>query len=192
MKRNRNGRLYLVDPRTIWELWKVLHIYTGKKIRRNPPSSGFIGESMVYWTWITDACMCQYNCITMKLEKQNRNKRWVLKYLSIAIVGLALLLPYCAYVDVVEYMPSTRLNGRCHYYDNEVLSILCVTQSKMQKIYTFRLQIDPACTFGAWHPLAAEKIMSFNMSSANNFAVFQQGHLRIRQPQRNVCQQDSN
>jgi beta-galactoside alpha-2,6-sialyltransferase (sialyltransferase 1) len=35
-------------------------------------------------------------------------------------IGLGLLLPVCRYVDVVEYIPSTRLNGFCHYYDDEV------------------------------------------------------------------------
>lgn len=34
--------------------------------------------------------------------------------------GLALLLPYCSYLDMVEYMPSTKLTSRCHYYDSEV------------------------------------------------------------------------
>lgn len=30
------------------------------------------------------------------------------------------MLPVCKYVDIIEYIPSTRLNGRCHYYDEEV------------------------------------------------------------------------
>lgn len=34
--------------------------------------------------------------------------------------GLALLLPHCPHVDFIEYIPSTRLNGRCHYYSKEV------------------------------------------------------------------------
>lgn len=39
---------------------------------------------------------------------------------KIAFIGLALLLPYCPVVHFIEYIPSTRLNGRCHYYSKEV------------------------------------------------------------------------
>lgn len=45
MKKRPNAKLFLVDPRSIWSLWRTLHIFTGTKIRKNPPSSGFIGES---------------------------------------------------------------------------------------------------------------------------------------------------
>lgn len=76
MKLRPKAKFYLIDPRSIWNLWKVLHINVGLEISPNPPSSGFI--------------------------------------------GLALLLPYCSYIDIAEYIPSTRLNGRCHYYDEEV------------------------------------------------------------------------
>lgn len=44
MKRRPDAKFYLLDPRSIWNLWKQLHIYTGVKIRQNPPSSGFIGN----------------------------------------------------------------------------------------------------------------------------------------------------
>lgn len=43
MKRHPDAKAYLLDPRSIWNLWRTLHIYTGVKIRQNPPSSGFIG-----------------------------------------------------------------------------------------------------------------------------------------------------
>lgn len=58
MKKNSNAKLYLIDPRSIWNLWKTLHIFTGIHIRRNPPSSGFIGESMAtsYLLRIIDEC----------------------------------------------------------------------------------------------------------------------------------------
>lgn len=44
MKRRPDAKFYLLDPRSIWNLWKALHVYTGLKIRQNPPSSGFIGQ----------------------------------------------------------------------------------------------------------------------------------------------------
>ncbi|KAI8128726.1 6-sialyltransferase 2, Beta-galactoside alpha-2 [Lucilia cuprina] len=91
-RRYPKSRAFLIDPHSIWRLWQSLQMFANNRpIRKNPPSSGFI--------------------------------------------GLALLLPHCPVVDFIEYIPSTRLNGRCHYYSKE---------------------INSACTFGAWHPLAAE------------------------------------
>lgn len=85
---------------------------------------------------------------------------------SSGFIGLALLMPVCAHVDLVEYVPSTRLNGRCHYYDEDV---------------------NPACTFGSWHPLAAEKLMAYAMSAADAFTTFQRGWVRVRRPRKNEC-----
>ena len=76
MEQNPNADFHLIDPRSLWGLWKVLQDYSKVSIPRNPPSSGFI--------------------------------------------GIAMLLPICSYLDVVEYIPSTRLNGKCHYYSDEV------------------------------------------------------------------------
>ncbi|XP_055379897.1 beta-galactoside alpha-2,6-sialyltransferase 1 [Condylostylus longicornis] len=118
---------YLIDPRSIWHLWQMLHIFSGEPIRKNPPSSGFI--------------------------------------------GLSLLLPHCPYIDFIEYIPSTRLNGRCHYYSKE---------------------LNAACTFGAWHPLAAEKLMTLDMNIADDFTVFQEGIIRIRRPDHLLCDSISN
>lgn len=52
-------------------------------------------------------------------------------------------------------------------------------------LFSFILQINAACTFGAWHPLAAEKLMTFDMNSANDFSTFQSGIVRIRKPKSN-------
>ncbi|XP_050325683.1 type 2 lactosamine alpha-2,3-sialyltransferase isoform X3 [Bactrocera neohumeralis] len=117
------SRAFLIDPHSVWRLWQSLQTFVGSRpIRRNPPSSGFI--------------------------------------------GLALLLPYCPHIDFIEYIPSTRLNGRCHYYSKEMNS---------------------ACTFGAWHPLAAEKLMALDMNSADDISVYQHGILRIRRPDKLLC-----
>ncbi|XP_073812891.1 beta-galactoside-a-2,6-sialyltransferase [Musca autumnalis] len=85
---------------------------------------------------------------------------------SSGFIGLALLLPHCPVVDFIEYMPSTRLNGRCHYYSKE---------------------INSACTFGSWHPLAAEKLMALDMNVADDMSVFQFGILRMRRPDKLLC-----
>jgi hypothetical protein len=76
MEANPGADFQLINPRSLWSLWRILQDHTSVSIPRNPPSSGFI--------------------------------------------GIAMLLPICSYLDVVEYVPSTRLNGKCHYYSTEV------------------------------------------------------------------------
>lgn len=88
MRSHPEANFFLIDPRSIWNLWKMLRIYMGMRISPNPPSSGFI--------------------------------------------GLAFLLPHCSYIDIVEYIPSTRLNGRCHYYDEEV-KLFCLPLNQIFK-----------------------------------------------------------
>ncbi|XP_054270536.1 beta-galactoside alpha-2,6-sialyltransferase 2 [Macrosteles quadrilineatus] len=106
--------LYLVDPRDLWHLWDFLQARTPARIRRNPPSSGFL--------------------------------------------GLALLLPHCAYVNLFEYVPSMRLTKRCHYFDDDE---------------------DASCTFGVWHPLAAEKLLALNFNTAADKTVFKTGYITV-------------
>lgn len=74
------------------------------------------------------------------------------------ISGIVLMLPHCDTVDVYEYVPSVRLTDRCHYFDE--------------------LE-DSSCTFGVWHPLAAEKMLSLGMNEANDSTVFLSGFIRI-------------
>lgn len=62
-------------------------------------------------------------------------------------------------MDVVEYVPSARVSSRCHYFDSTENS---------------------GCTFGSWHPLAAEKLMTYHLNEATDQEVFQKGFLRVR------------
>lgn len=80
--------------------------------------------------------------------------------------GIAFLLPLCKHIHIVEYIPSTRLTSNCHYYDSEVNS---------------------GCTFGEWHPLAAEKLMTYSMNVASDFSVFQKGIMRIEKKGKDYC-----
>lgn len=48
-------------------------------------------------------------------------------------------------------------------------------------------QMNSACTFGSWHPLAAEKLMALDMNMADDMSVFQFGILRIRRPDKLLC-----
>lgn len=47
--------------------------------------------------------------------------------------------------------------------------------------------MNPSCTFGAWHPLAAEKLTAYDMNSADDYSVFQNGVIRIRKPEKSSC-----
>ncbi|CAH0557889.1 unnamed protein product [Brassicogethes aeneus] len=113
-KRNLKSRLFLMNPKSLWNVWDYIQSNSPSRLRRNPPSSGFL--------------------------------------------GLGILLPYCNFVDIFEYVPSTRVTKRCHYYDPEE---------------------NVACTFGVWHPLAAEKLLTYQMNIADDKTVFQQGFVRI-------------
>ncbi|KAJ8978176.1 hypothetical protein NQ317_009664 [Molorchus minor] len=113
-KRDPKSRFFLVNPQSIWGVWRFLQGNSPSRLRRNPPSSGFL--------------------------------------------GLGILLPHCSFVDMFEYVPSTRVTRRCHYYDPEE---------------------NPACTFGVWHPLAAEKLLTYHMNCADDRSVFQIGFIRI-------------
>ncbi|KAG5893484.1 hypothetical protein JTB14_010535 [Gonioctena quinquepunctata] len=113
-KNDPKSRVFLLNPRSVWDLWDFLQDNSPGRLRRNPPSSGFL--------------------------------------------GLRLLLPFCNFVDVFEYVPSTRVTKRCHYYDPED---------------------NPSCTFGVWHPLAAEKLLTYFISTADDKTSFQIGYVRI-------------
>ncbi|KAL0278852.1 UNVERIFIED_CONTAM: hypothetical protein PYX00_000542 [Menopon gallinae] len=112
---NPGQQSFILDPRSVWKVWDFIQSLTPLRIRRNPPSSGFL--------------------------------------------GIALMLPHCDTLDVYEYVPSVRLTDRCHYFDD------------------FE---DSSCTFGVWHPLAAEKMLSLGMNEANDTTVFLTGFIRIR------------
>lgn len=58
----------------------------------------------------------------------------------------------------MEYIPSQRATQRCHYYSKKS---------------------DPLCTYGVWHPLAAEKLIALAMNTATDNAVFYDGYISI-------------
>ncbi|KAF5304495.1 hypothetical protein FQA39_LY09691 [Lamprigera yunnana] len=113
-KKYRKTKSYILNPQSLWDLWIFLQNHSPIPMRRNPPSSGFL--------------------------------------------GLAVLLPYCEYIDLFEYIPSVRVTKKCHYYDSDD---------------------NPSCTFGAWHPLAAEKLFAYSLNTGNDHVVFQKGYIRI-------------
>lgn len=42
-RRNPKSRCYLMDPRSLWDLWNFLQGNSPSRLRKNPPSSGFLG-----------------------------------------------------------------------------------------------------------------------------------------------------
>nr|XP_022914456.1 beta-galactoside alpha-2,6-sialyltransferase 1 [Onthophagus taurus] len=108
------SEIYIMNPQSIWKVWDFLQSNSPNRLRRNPPSSGFL--------------------------------------------GITLLLSHCDFVDAYEYIPSVRITKRCHYYEPEN---------------------NQACTFGVWHPLAAEKLLTYYMNEADDRTVFQDGYVRI-------------
>ncbi|GJQ82191.1 ST6Gal [Trypoxylus dichotomus] len=108
------AKIYIVNPRTIWKVWDYLQRNAPNRLRRNPPSSGF--------------------------------------------VGLVFLLSHCDFVDFFEYVPSVRITKRCHYYEPED---------------------NASCTFGVWHPLSAEKLLTYYVNVASDSDVFQTGFVRV-------------
>ncbi|XP_067014197.2 beta-galactoside alpha-2,6-sialyltransferase 2 [Anabrus simplex] len=105
---------HVLDPHSLWSLWEYIQSHIPVRIRKNPPSSGFL--------------------------------------------GLALLLPHCSYVDLFEYVPSVRLTKRCHYWD---------------------VAEDLSCTFGVWHPLAAEKLLALALNVVDDIKIFSEGYVRV-------------
>ena len=77
---------------------------------------------------------------------------------SSGFLGLILAVFNCEKVNVYEFVPSTRMTKRCHYYDN---------------------QQNIGCTIGDWHPLAAEKLAALRMNVGNDTQVFKDGYLTI-------------
>ncbi|KAF4518765.1 hypothetical protein B566_EDAN006169 [Ephemera danica] len=99
-RQNPEEDLHLLDPRSAWRVWEYLQANVPARLRRNPPSSGFL-----------------------------------------------------------EFVPSLRLSKRCHYFD---------------------VAEDTGCTFGSWHPLAAEKLTTLAMGSSDDNEVFGRGILRVQ------------
>ncbi|XP_066974966.1 beta-galactoside alpha-2,6-sialyltransferase 1 [Macrobrachium rosenbergii] len=77
---------------------------------------------------------------------------------SSGFLGVVLMMSHCETVDAVEFVPSLRLTKQCHYWDPAT---------------------DSGCTFGLWHPLATEKLLSLVMNEANDEDTYHKGFIRI-------------
>lgn len=44
------SRFFLLNPHSLWRLWEFLQGNSPSRLRKNPPSSGFIGEAFNVWS----------------------------------------------------------------------------------------------------------------------------------------------
>lgn len=44
MRRNPNSDFHILNPRSLWEIWDFIQSNSPYRLRRNPPSSGFLGK----------------------------------------------------------------------------------------------------------------------------------------------------
>ncbi|XP_042884233.1 beta-galactoside alpha-2,6-sialyltransferase 2-like [Penaeus japonicus] len=77
---------------------------------------------------------------------------------SSGFLGVVLMLAHCETVDTIEFVPSLRVTKQCHYWDATT---------------------DQGCTFGGWHPLASEKLLSLALNVASDEDTFSTGFVRI-------------
>lgn len=47
LEERKNTDAHLLQPRVLWDLWGVLQDTSPYRLRKNPPSSGFIGETLL-------------------------------------------------------------------------------------------------------------------------------------------------
>lgn len=47
MMRNPDADVHMIDPNSVWSLWEALQDFTKTPIRKNPPTSGFIGKLLL-------------------------------------------------------------------------------------------------------------------------------------------------
>jgi len=78
---------------------------------------------------------------------------------SSGLLGIIMMLHLCHHVNVYEYIPSMRLTKRCHYFD---------------------IHENVACTFGSWHPLASEKMLTLSLNTGTDADVFVTGVVRMK------------
>ena len=105
--------------------------------------------------------------LIIKLDELSNRRAKLRHNLCHLFPGLSLLLSYCDFVDVIEYIPSVRVTKKCHYYDSDE---------------------NTSCTFGIWHPLAAEKLLTYHLNVVDDKTVFQNGYVKINGYSRLSCE----
>lgn len=113
-----------------------------------------VGNTRFEYTYILKLLFTVVQC-TLQYNMISTVKHIYFFYFS---TGLAMLLPRCMVVNMFEFIPSERMTHRCHYYHEKV---------------------DVTCTFGIWHPLAAEKLLMLAANTMSDQTVFHTGFMSI-------------
>ncbi|XP_040575947.1 beta-galactoside alpha-2,6-sialyltransferase 2-like [Lepeophtheirus salmonis] len=79
-------------------------------------------------------------------------------------LGLSIAVQHCSIIRIFEYIPSLRYSDKCHYYGNNVES---------------EVGSGGPCTYGAWHPVSAEKLMALALNIGKKKEVYSNGFLTI-------------
>eukprot|EP00096_Caligus_rogercresseyi_P013293 TRINITY_DN5967_c0_g1_i1.p1 TRINITY_DN5967_c0_g1~~TRINITY_DN5967_c0_g1_i1.p1 ORF type:complete len:435 (-),score=97.08 TRINITY_DN5967_c0_g1_i1:150-1454(-) len=79
-------------------------------------------------------------------------------------IGLALSAQQCKVIRVFEYIPSLRYSDKCHYYGSDPAS---------------EVGSGGPCTYGAWHPVSAEKLMALALNVGKKKDIYAHGYLTI-------------
>ncbi|QQP35463.1 Beta-galactoside alpha 2_6-sialyltransferase ST6Gal I/II, partial [Caligus rogercresseyi] len=79
-------------------------------------------------------------------------------------IGLALSTQQCKVIRVFEYIPSLRYSDKCHYYGSD---------------YASKDGSGGPCTYGAWHPVSAEKLMALALNVGKKKDIYAHGYLTI-------------
>ncbi|KAF2368509.1 Glycosyl transferase family 29 [Trinorchestia longiramus] len=77
---------------------------------------------------------------------------------SSGFLGMVLMLSHCRVVHAVEFVPSLRLSKRCHYWEPGENS---------------------GCTFGDWHPLSTEKLLTMVLNVASDIDTYKKGYVTL-------------
>lgn len=87
---NPGSNFHIVHPQYLWRLWDYLQDHTTAHIRRNPPSSGFLGKNnnMHAW-WLFDNCVCDKTPVALR-----RFRRRMTMYCTTRLFLFLFLIPW--------------------------------------------------------------------------------------------------
>lgn len=144
----------------MWRLWYILHCDSNGKIKYHPPSSGFLGKPCNVSSRTRDC-----RPVDLLLLSSIIFMRPFFIDFIIFHTALSFLIPRCGRIRMFEYMPS-KITNRCHYYSNKM---------------------DKYCTYGTWHPLAAEKLFAYRINTALDQEVFLDSYIGFDQGSIEKC-----
>ena len=68
------------------------------------------------------------------------------------------MMHHCQTVNIMEFIPSLRFAKQCHYWKSST---------------------DIGCSFGDWHPLSAEKLVTMVLNTADDVTTYSKGYATV-------------